>query len=68
MDKIVERFLFLVYNYCYIMFRDLRERIIDLRLSKKLTTKPLLKRLTDEEKALVLLCYICTDVSPSTIL
>ena len=65
MDKNVEHFLFLV----YIMFRDLRERILDLLLSKKLKTiKPLLKCLTDEENALVLLCYICTDVSPSAIL
>ena len=63
MGNNVQNVLFLV----YIMFRDLRERILDLRLSEKLKTKPLLKRLTDEEKALVLLCYICSDVSSSVI-
>ena len=59
MENNLRHFLFLV----NIMFRDLRERILDLRISEKLKTKPLLKRLTDDEKALVLLCYICDDVS-----
>ena len=44
------------------MLRDLREKILELKLAKK-KTKPIFTRLTDSEKAIVITIQLCFNVS-----